>query len=103
MRVYISGGITNVDDYMVKFMTAESNLKNQGFEVINPAKVNYSLPKTLTHEQYMKISYDLLSMCDAIYMMGGWQQSCGACQEYGYAYAKNMIIMRESDEKRNVQ
>lgn len=38
MRVYISGPISNEPDYKAKFAKAEAELKEQGFEVINPAK-----------------------------------------------------------------
>lgn len=34
-------------------------------------------------------------MCDQIYMLKGWEKSCGANQEYGYALACDMIIERE--------
>lgn len=36
MRIYISGGITNVPDYKAKFHKAEMDLKAKGYEVINP-------------------------------------------------------------------
>ena len=43
----------------------------------------------------MKMSLTMLGMCDAIYMMDGWENSCGANREYGYALASGMKIMRE--------
>lgn len=43
----------------------------------------------------MKVAFCLLEMCDAIYMMRGWEKSYGANREYRYAYAKDMIIMHE--------
>jgi hypothetical protein len=33
----------------------------------------------------MKIDYCLLEMCDGIFMLGGWQNSKGACAELSYA------------------
>ena len=48
-----------------------------------------------THEDYMKISFALLDMCKTIYMLDGWKDSCGACQEYGYALAKGYSILFE--------
>ena len=38
-RVYISGPITGIDDYMERFSNAEKELKEQGLSVVNPAKV----------------------------------------------------------------
>ena len=37
----------------------------------------------------------LLDMADSIYMLSNYENSKGACMEYGYAMAKNMIIMYE--------
>ena len=92
-KVYISGPITGTKDYLEKFEDIETALVlvHQGVEVINPAKVNANLPESTTWEEYMRMSLCMLSMCDGIYMMEGWQQSRGANLEY--AYAKGMGIM----------
>ena len=95
MRVYLSGAITGTDDYMERFAKAQMLLQNEGHSVINPALVNSNMPSDTTYEEYMKMSFTMLSMCDAIYMLEGWQKSCGANREYGYAYANDMIIMNE--------
>ena len=100
MRVYLSGAITGTDDYMERFAKAQMLLQNEGYSVINPALVNSNMPSDTTYEEYMKMSFTMLSMCDAIYMLEGWQKSCGANREYGYAYANNMNIILEGQEKR---
>lgn len=95
-RVYISGPITGIDDYMEHFSRAEKELEAKGFCVINPAKVNAQLPADITsYEEYMKMSMVMLNMCTYIYMLKGWEKSPGANREYGYALASDMIIMRE--------
>src|SRR5574344_1822006 len=93
MKIYISGPITNKLDYMEDFDRAEQALLSQGHEVINPAKINSSLPKDTTHAQYMNFSFMLLDMADAIYMLSGWRDSTGCCMEYGFARAKDKIIV----------
>lgn len=95
MRVYISGAITGADDYMERFKETEDRLTKEGMSVINPAHANSYMPKDTTYEEYMNVSFCLLDMCDAIYMMKGWEQSLGANREYGYAWARDMIIMKE--------
>lgn len=95
MRVYISGAITGTDDYMERFKKAEDKLTGEGMSVINPALINSNMPKDTTYEEYLKIDFCLLEMCDAIYMLRGWEESRGANREYGYALASDMIIMHE--------
>ena len=45
MKIYISGAITGTDDYMERFSKAEKELAEQGYSVVNPAKVNAQLPE----------------------------------------------------------
>lgn len=94
-KIYISGKITGTDDYMERFKRKEEELKERGYTVINPAAVNSMLPKGTTYEQYMQMSMLMIDMCDAVYMMNGWETSCGANREYGYAVGKDMGIMME--------
>lgn len=98
MRVYISGAITGTHDFIHRFAKAEAELKKQGFSVINPAAVNTRLPLDTTYEEYMTMSLTMLDMCDAIYMLKGWEKSCGANREYGYALAKDYIVMLEGGD-----
>ena len=67
MRVYLSGAITGTDDYMERFARAQMLLQNEGHSVINPALVNSNMPSDTTYEEYMNMSFTMLSMCDAIY------------------------------------
>lgn len=94
MRIYISGPITNVPDYKDKFEQAEKKLKvmHPDAEIINPTVLS-ALP--LTYDEYMDLDLQLLDMCGAIYMLGGWEKSKGACIEYGYALAKDLIVLEE--------
>ena len=94
MRIYISGPMTNVKNYKENFARAEKQLRADGHEVINPAAVDMILHNA-SYEEYMKVDMFLLDMCDAVYMLKGWQQSCGANREYGYALAKDYHILEE--------
>lgn len=98
MKIYISGGITGVEDHMAAFMRAEKELREQGHEVINPAKVGAMLPKSTKHEEYMVISFALMRMCDAVYFLRGWRQSLGCNQEYGFAVGRGLPMYYEEEE-----
>ena len=71
-------------------------MREHGFKPINPVKADV-ISDDLTIEERLKIDLLLLGMCDAIYMLRGWEGSCGANREFGYATAKDMTIMKEAD------
>ena len=95
MKIYISGAISNNPNYIDDFERAEDYLQREypNAEIINPALVNSHLPKSTTHEQYMRMSFCMLDMCDSVYFISGYENSKGACMEYGYALAKDKIIL----------
>ena len=97
MRVYISGGITGVPDYKENFYNAEVKLKDLGYSVINPAKVNDILPTDMSYDEYMEIDYKMLDMCEAIYMIPGWNKSNGSKLELERALSRKIRIMTVDD------
>ena len=94
MKLYLSGAITGTDDYLDRFSMAEKSLEVE-HTIINPAKVNAQLPSDTNYEDYMKMSFCMLDMCDGIYLLKGWEKSCGSNRELGYAMAKGKIILRQ--------
>ena len=94
MKLYLSGAITGTDDYMDSFSMAEKSLEVE-HTIINPARVNAQLPSDTNYEDYMKMSFCMLDMCDGIYLLKGWEKSCGSNRELGYAMAKGKIILRQ--------
>ena len=95
-KIYISGPITGVDNYMDRFNKIEKQLTDAGLIVINPARVNAQLPEQTTHEEYMTTSIAMLDMCQAIFMMEGWEESKGCAIEFEYAYEHKIQIVFEN-------
>lgn len=100
MKIYISGPITGNDNFQEQFREAGVQLLTEypDCEIINPAMLNYCLPKSTTWQQYMDICIPMLNQADAIYMLPGWKKSSGACIEYGYALATDKIILLGEDD-----
>ena len=84
MLVYISGKITGNENYKNDFLKAEQWLKLNDYKVLNPSRLIDIFP-SLEYAQLMSIDYKLIELCDAIFMLGGWQKSKGACAELSYA------------------
>ena len=78
--IYIAGPITGVDKYWEAFEKAEDELMAQGYITISPTR----LPKGMTAEQYMMISFATINQADAVYFLPDWQFSKGACLEREY-------------------
>ena len=95
MRYYISGAITNNPNYISDFERAEMWLKLQGYEAINPCKVQYDF---FTYAEYMKIDLALLELCDGIYMLSNWESSQGAKTELAVAKALGKKVKFESKQ-----
>lgn len=93
--IYISGKITGTNDYLQRFEQAEKELISNNYTPLNPAKVNDTLPK-VSYEEYIKMSLCMLSLCDSIYMLSGWEDSVGARLEWNYAKANNYKIYYEN-------
>ena len=97
MKIYISGAITNNPNYKEDFERAEDYLQREypSADIINPALVNSYLPKSTTYEEYMKMCFCMLDMCDSICMLKGFEKSCGSNRELGYALAMKKTVFYE--------
>lgn len=94
-RIYISGPVTGTDDYTERFAKAQADLTERGYSVINPVLVNSNMPEDATWEEYMKMSFCMLEMCDTIFMLNGWEKSKGAVLEFRKAINRNMAVIME--------
>jgi len=89
---YLSGPMTGLPDYnRPTFNKAAEWLRNQGFNVWNPAEEfdsNYIYPRKF----YMRRDIEALLKCESIVMLHGWEKSAGACLELEIAKELEMNI-----------
>ena len=98
MLVYISGKITGKENYKDDFLKAEQWLRLNDHKVLNPSMLSEILPD-LKYNQLMVIDYKLIDLCDAIFMLDGWQRSKGACAELSYAKTLGKKVMYQDKYK----
>jgi hypothetical protein len=102
MKIYIAGPMLGKEDRnFPAFFAAEEKLKKLGYDVVNPARLSKDLADKMTEgdldriprKEYIK--QDLLSLvtCDAIYMLDGWDNSCGATVEKRVAHELELQIL----------
>jgi hypothetical protein len=87
---FLSGGMTGMPEYnRPAFYVAEFILKQFGFEVKNPARLDET---GKTYDDLLAESLELLKKCDAVYMLRGWENSKGANVEHQYAIDHDLAI-----------
>lgn len=87
-KVYISGKITGDPNYLIKFFQAECALRRRGFVTLNPARH----VEGLTYEEYMRLDFTMIDICDAICRLPDHMDNPGAQAEIGYAMARGKKI-----------
>jgi Domain of unknown function (DUF4406)/Domain of unknown function (DUF6378) len=90
--VYLAGPMTGVPQFnFPAFFDAEHRLREMGWEVVNPAQMDYDLgfdpdtDKPQTNETYMRRDLPFLAACDAIALLPEWWTSKGAKDELAVA------------------
>ena len=91
--VYLSGAITGNENYKHDFSVAETYLNQMGYIVISPARLDELSSEKLSYEQYMRVCYSLIDICDCVFMVSGWQKSKGANAELSYAKSLGKKVM----------
>lgn len=96
MKVYISGGISGLHDgNRLAFAMAEKHWMERGHAAINPHVLCAHLPDPKVWEDCMRECLVALQLCDAIWMLKGWELSKGACMEHEKALQLGLKVMYE--------
>lgn len=95
-KVYISGAITGTTDFKQRFEKAEDELKQKGYDVFNPAKVEIKLTGNETKGEiwckYMDVCLKELKKCQYIHFLENYKSSDGV--EVEKIYAKKLNIQK---------
>lgn len=95
MKYYISGKITDNQNFKADFERAEMWLRLQGYEVINPSRHSYDC---LNYKELMAVDFKLIELSDGVYMLDNWQESKGAKSELSYAKALGKKVKFENKQ-----
>lgn len=94
MKIYISGKRNEKERYK----EAEEKLKKEGHEVINYLEVSKQLPG-MTRNEHEAMEHMLIKLCDAVFVLNGWNTSITAKNEVLYALDNSINITFQQVEK----
>jgi len=94
-KVYIAGKITGLENYKELFKRAEVDLRIKGHVCMHSSV----LGKGFEWDEYMKICFTMITVCDVVYMLKNWRDSQGARIEHAYAIKHNKKIIYQVDSE----
>lgn len=94
-KVFISGPMAGYpNNNREEFMNAEKLLRDAGFSVFNPARLDFD--GAWTRADIMSIDLNALSRCNYIYQLDGWKRSKGALAEYEAAMSMGHNVINKT-------
>ena len=100
--IYLSGPMTNDEGYMKKFINAADQLLeiDSDLIIVNPATMlQYSggLEAGADYRRILEIDKQIISSCDAICLLPGWENSKGCREEVETAITEALDIFVYND------
>lgn len=100
--IYLSGPMTNDEGYMKKFINAADQLLeiDSDLIIVNPATMlQYSggLETGADYRRILEIDKQIISSCDAICLLPGWENSKGCREEVETAITEALDIFVYND------
>ena len=94
--VYVAGKYSgNVETNIKHAEKVSIDLIRQGYAVITPHK--NTAYYDIDYDTIIKMDLEILSRCDIIYMLKGWEESKGAKIEYDFARKEGINIFYENN------
>jgi hypothetical protein len=105
--IYVAGPYSgDVERNIKRAEEVSIRLIRQGYDVITPHKNTAGYERyedeNINYETWMELSLNILSRCDAIYIMKGSEQSKGTQKEIEFAKQHNIEIINEKENEWNV-
>jgi hypothetical protein len=103
MKIYLSGPIAGYPTFKEVFKSAVVHLSYMGHDVVNPCDIlpyphtgecppGYSTANGHSSACYLRTDLEALLMCDAVFMLSGWERSIGARLEHSVAAHCGLMI-----------
>lgn len=101
MRIYLAGPMTGYPDHnFAAFDAAADSLARRGHMVFSPAAIARQIRARyegsaieIKMSEYAKAYLDAIFLCEAMYMLRGWERSMGAMAEHAVARWISMRII----------
>lgn len=81
MKIFIIGDKHNSQE----FNNAEILLRQNGHVPINPVKLLQALPEEINNSDFTVIVFEIIRVCDAVYLLNGWEKDLFAAMEVSHA------------------
>lgn len=97
MKIYISGPVPANGAFIKQtYMLPEAKLRLLGHSPFNPSWMN--IDERWNGEERLSIGMAVLDLCEAIFMLEGWEDSKNAQAEYDYAVKNGKKIFYAGNE-----
>lgn len=98
--VYISGKITDNENYAAQFEKREKELKTLGYLPVNPVRIRerlkFKLGREPDYQEIINENISELKKCDYINFLNNWRDSDSAREAYKIAAENNIPILKIS-------
>jgi len=97
-KIYIAGKVTGCKytELTFKFGEAEQLWKSKGYEPIVPINL---IDQDTPWNDAMKVCFEQIANCDAVYMLNDWQDSTGAKLEHTKALELGIEVIYQPAKK----
>lgn len=94
MTTYIAGPMTGIDEFNFPAFHAEAaRQRGLGYEVINPAELDAEVGPDHLWDFHLRRDLKVLSDCDRVVLLPGWEHSKGARLEHHVATELGMVVV----------